>query len=647
MPEPIVAQITLRSANSIKNQDEVESLAAALTAALKLKQSHAGTALKLAVQLGEAQSKAATATDEAFKCSKLPFTQALKDSFSQARPATDAELGVASKNAEERVAAALKAMGHNGYTLVSTPPNVRPTVRDYHYSYTQGMITPTAVAERLVSFLAKHNSTFNWLSEYSADHIKHQAAAATARYAAGKSLSVFDGVPYVVTDCLDALPYDTSCGTAFMGKLRQAKADAPCVATLRSMGAILLGKASMPELNSPASSSSSTPNPHDAAKTAGSGSAGCASAVACGLCPIAIGADAGGSMGVPASFCGVVGLRASSGRLAEDAAATGSQSSLTATTPIANSVGDTLLLYTAMANTSYPGAAAPRKLALPKELLPKQERCAANSDWVLGSEQPLLGKKIGVCRQWLDDSSVAVREVLAVTLERLQQLGAELVDVSLPDLEQIQASHLVTFSKEAAADGAKQGWLHKKELRSQLGLDTRMFLCNASKVTDAEYAQAQRVRAKVLAGFEKTLAECDVILTPATASVAPALQQNAAGCYDVAAASSTARFSLASSLTGLPALVMPAGRRGGAFEPAGVQFIGKPWAESSLLRTAAALEQQMLEDGYPAQVARTALNPIECAIGAHPIALRCTKETWATKYYHGDPNRKNKDAKQH
>jgi hypothetical protein len=75
MAEPIVAQITLRSANSIKNQDEVESLAAALTAALKLKQSHAGTALKLAVQLGEAQSKPASVTDEAFKCSKLPFTQ--------------------------------------------------------------------------------------------------------------------------------------------------------------------------------------------------------------------------------------------------------------------------------------------------------------------------------------------------------------------------------------------------------------------------------------------------------------------------------------------------------------------------------------------------------------------------------------------
>jgi aspartyl-tRNA(Asn)/glutamyl-tRNA(Gln) amidotransferase subunit A len=90
------------------------------------------------------------------------------------------------------------------------------------------------------------------------------------------------------------------------------------VAILRSMGAILLGKATMPEFDLAASSSSSI-NPHNAARTAGSGSVGCASAVASGLCPIAIGTDVGGSMGVPSSFCGVVGFRASSGRLAEDA----------------------------------------------------------------------------------------------------------------------------------------------------------------------------------------------------------------------------------------------------------------------------------------------------------------------------------------
>lgn len=66
-----------------------------------------------------------------------------------------------------------------------------------------------------------------------------------------------------------------------------------------------------------------------------------------------------------------------------------------------------------------------------------------------------------------------------------------------------------------------------------------------------------------------------------------------------------------------------------------VQFIGKAWAEPTLLRTAAALEQQMLEDGYPRQVARTALNPCECAIGAHPIAAEVTRKTWAVKHYKG------------
>jgi aspartyl-tRNA(Asn)/glutamyl-tRNA(Gln) amidotransferase subunit A len=81
------------------------------------------------------------------------------------------------------------------------------------------MITPSQVAERVIAFLDRVNGDFHFLTAYNAADIREQAAAATARYAAGKSLSVFDGVPYVVKDSLDALPYDTSCGTAFMAKL--------------------------------------------------------------------------------------------------------------------------------------------------------------------------------------------------------------------------------------------------------------------------------------------------------------------------------------------------------------------------------------------------------------------------------------------
>lgn len=82
-----------------------------------------------------------------------------------------------------------------------------------------GLVTPTDVAERLISFLEAHNAKHNWLSQWLADDIRQQAAAATTRYAAGQALSVFDGVPYCVKDMLDAMPYETSYGTEFMGKL--------------------------------------------------------------------------------------------------------------------------------------------------------------------------------------------------------------------------------------------------------------------------------------------------------------------------------------------------------------------------------------------------------------------------------------------
>jgi Asp-tRNA(Asn)/Glu-tRNA(Gln) amidotransferase A subunit family amidase len=82
-----------------------------------------------------------------------------------------------------------------------------------------GMITPSQVAERVIAFLERMNGDFHFLIAYDAADIRAQAAAATARYAEGSSLSVFDGVPYVVKDGLDALPYETSFGTSFMGKL--------------------------------------------------------------------------------------------------------------------------------------------------------------------------------------------------------------------------------------------------------------------------------------------------------------------------------------------------------------------------------------------------------------------------------------------
>lgn len=157
------------------------------------------------------------------------------------------EIIINSLDPHDRLEAALHSLDHAGTTRVATASNARPTVLDYHFAYENGLVTPNDVAERLISFLERHNAKHCWLSQWSAEDIRRQAAESTARYAAGRSLSVFDGVPFCVKDMLDAMPYETSYGTKFMGKFRPAVSDAPAVATLKQLGAILIGKAAMNE----------------------------------------------------------------------------------------------------------------------------------------------------------------------------------------------------------------------------------------------------------------------------------------------------------------------------------------------------------------------------------------------------------------
>ncbi|WIA22971.1 hypothetical protein OEZ85_001331 [Tetradesmus obliquus] len=615
-------------------------------------------------------------------CSKCCSDEQLSDSKQ--------EQVVDSPDAHATLEAALHSLGHSGTTLCSTASNARPTVLDYHYAYEHGMITPSQVADRVIAFLERLNPDFHFLIAYDAADIRAQAAAATARFAAGSSLSVFDGVPYVVKDCLDALPYETSYGTTFMGKLRPVTADSPCVAALRGLGGMLLGKAALPETGAMGHSMNphfgATANPQDPTKMAGGSSAGSAAAVAVGLCPIAIGTDGGGSARIPASFCGVVGMKPTKGRLADDHAAHGGYSSTIETCPIAGSVADATLLYAVMANISYPtssmpdissnkalpklaaAAAAeaakqpPRPLSLPRELLPLQPCSAVTGEYVVEGLTPLKGLRLGVFRPWANDCSAGVADVLKQTLSRLEVLGAAVVDISLPDLDLVQAGHLVTYTSEMAADGMAAGWLKDWSLRSQLNLDTRLFYCSALSFTDDDYTQAQRMRTRALASFQAAFQHCDIIVTPATPTVAPAMpeQANTTGVFDMAYNFSAIcftpaltitlysrlvlcvfdmaynfsaiRFTQAANFTGLPALVLPGGRLMGMSLPVGVQFIGKPWAESSLLRTAAALEQQMLEDGLPKPLPGLAINPIECAVGVHPKARELTQKLWAARY---------------
>ncbi|KAF8066373.1 hypothetical protein HT031_002697 [Scenedesmus sp. PABB004] len=521
-------------------------------------------------------------------------------------PGLEEEVVVASLDAHVRLEAALRSLDHAGTTLVSTASNCRPTVLDYHTEYESGMVTPTEVAERLIAFLERHNPRERWLTAWDAADIRAQAAAAAARYAAGASLSVFDGVPFVVKDLLPALPYPTTCGTAFMTE--PAAADAPCVSVLREMGAVLLGKSALNEFGCLAhgcnAHAGSTRNPHDGSRLAGGSSAGSCAAVAAGLVPVAIGTDGGGSCRIPASYCGVVGLKPTLGRLADDHAAHGGRTSLIVSGPIAGSVADAALLYALMANVGYgdggdggDGGAPRRALGLPRALLPLRPGAAVNGERVMEGLRPLEGLRLGVMREWADDCAPGVRDVVRAALAALEGAGAAVVEVAIPELDLAAVAHLVTWAKEVQADGAAQGWLRDWALRRQLNCDTRLFVASGAALTDADYAQAQRIRTRVLRHFEAAFEACDVIVTPATPHVAPRMPREAdtTGVYDPPANLAACRFTQAANLTGLPGLVVPAGRQAGVAMPVGLQLMGRPWAESTLLRTAAALEQALLE----------------------------------------------------
>eukprot|EP00775_Hariotina_reticulata_P011509 gene11509-11652_t len=542
------------------------------------------------------------------------------------------EIVVDSLDAHERLEAVLHSLDLAGSSKCSTAANNRPTVLDYHYAYEHNMITPTEVANRIIKFLELHNSKQHWLAAWSADDIKRQAAAAAARYAAGKSLSVFDGVPFVVKDSIDALPYPSGFGTKFMSEKLLVTADAPCVAVLKELGALLLGKAAMNEFGVGThgfnTHAGSTANPHDPSKQSGGSSSGSAAAVAVGLCPIAVGTDGGGSIRIPSSFCGVVGLKPTKGRLADDHAAHGGFSTCTVTGPIANSVADAALLYSVMANINYPSLPAPgspvlpgmaeaaaaartrppQPLGLPKLLVPLPKETDDNKQLQpIADLQPLKGVKIGVYPQ---------------------------VEVVIPELELVQVRPHQAGRREMVADGDRQGWWNDWKLRGQLNLDTRMFYANAANLTDADYQQAQRMKARVLTHFRRAFESCDVIMTPATPDTAGELPAAVAtsGVYDASGMMTTLRFMQAANLTGLPALVLPAGRKMNISLPVGVQFIGKPWCESLLLRVAAALEQQMFEDGIPRPVPGLLINPIQCEKGAHPKARELSRQLWSKRY---------------
>ncbi|MCK5197858.1 MAG: amidase, partial [Spirochaetales bacterium] len=201
-----------------------------------------------------------------------------------------------------------------------------PGIDDYASLYRKKKITPLEVAEKLLEIIYDDEGAdpLNAIIKLDREDFLGQAADSAERLKAGKPRSLLEGVPIAVKDEIDALPYSTNVGTSFLGQ-SAAAADAEVVRRLREAGALILGKANMHEIGIGVTGINphfdSTRNPHNPECYTGGSSSGSAAAVAAGYCPAAIGADGGGSIRIPASLCGVTGLKPTFGRVSERGAA--------------------------------------------------------------------------------------------------------------------------------------------------------------------------------------------------------------------------------------------------------------------------------------------------------------------------------------
>ncbi len=188
------------------------------------------------------------------------------------------------------------------------------TVLHYADAYKNGKITPSEIAERVIEAVADGKSgdrPLNAITNSIADEIYEQADASSKRHKAGNPLGPMDGVPVAVKEEINVVPYPTTLGTSFIKKV--AKYDATIVARLRAAGAIIIGKANMHEIGIGVTgfnpNTGTIRNPYNLDHYPGGSSSGSGAAVASGLVPVALGADGGGSIRIPASLCGVVGLK--------------------------------------------------------------------------------------------------------------------------------------------------------------------------------------------------------------------------------------------------------------------------------------------------------------------------------------------------
>ncbi len=459
-----------------------------------------------------------------------------------------------------------------------------------------GEISARELIEHYLGRIESVENTLHAYLEVTAERALAEADLIDQMRAEGKPLPPLAGVPIAVKDNLCTQGIRTSCSSKMLEKFVPPY-ESTVTKRLWEAGAVLLGKTNLDEFAMGSSTETSafgaTSNPWDPSRVPGGSSGGSAAAVAAGECIAALGSDTGGSIRQPASFCGVVGVKPTYGRVSRWGLVAFA-SSLDQVGPFATNVAD---------------AAEILKVISGHDPLDSTSINASVPDYCSSLSNSVQGLRIGLIKECFEQKGLSseVKTSVMTAANLLQSLGAELLEVSCPRFNDGIATYYVIAPSEASAnlaryDGVKYGYrsegannLAEMTSRSRaegFGSEVqRRILIGTYALSagygEAYYKKAQQVRTLIRRDFEKAFDSVDILLTPTSPTTAFSAGKHANDPLSMYLAD---LLTIPANLAGLPALSLPCGFDGSGL-PIGVQLISNVLEESRLLNVAHQYEQ--------------------------------------------------------
>jgi aspartyl-tRNA(Asn)/glutamyl-tRNA(Gln) amidotransferase subunit A len=421
-----------------------------------------------------------------------------------------------------------------------------------------------------------------------------QADAADQQIQAGANQPLL-GVPIALKDVLAVKGHPLNCASKILGNF-VSPYDATVIEKLRAAGAIVFGRLNMDEFAMGSSTENSafftTRNPWDTTRIPGGSSGGSAAAVAADECAASLGSDTGGSIRQPAALCGCVGLKPTYGRVSRYGLVAFA-SSLDQIGPFTKDVRDAALLLNVISGHDQRDSTS-----IPEPV----------PDYTAALDGNIRGLKLGLPKEYfIEGLSSEVKAAVDAAVKKLTELGAEVIDISLPHTEYAAATYYIIAPAEASAnlarfDGIRYGArvagadpleLYSKTRGQGFGPEVKRRIILGTYVLssgyyDAFYLRAQKVRTLIREDFIKAFENVDAIVTPTTPT--PAFKAGEKSGDPIQMYLSDI-FTISCNLAGICGISLPCGFSAEPKLPIGLQLLGKPFGEATILKIAHAYEQ--------------------------------------------------------